>query len=376
MTIHWIAKTWRFFFRWLGNRTLDLLLTLAGLVAVFAAVGYIHFLAPASSERHLKVVTIQPGASFTEIARILETNGIVRDRRSFYLLARIREAIPKVKAGEYEVHTHMTPSEVLAKIVRGDVIKYPITIPEGFNLYQIGEVLEKAGVSPQKAFTDKARDPNFVASLGFEGDSLEGYLFPDTYNFPKGFGEELVIRQMVSRFNAIFAPLAKRAEQMGLSRRDVVILASMVEKEAMDDQERRIISAVFHNRLHRGMALQSDPTAVYGVRISRDRSGKRITRNDLLRKTPYNTYQITGLPRGPIANPGLKSLQAVLDPAEVNYLYFVSKNDRTHYFSSTLAEHNRAVGRYQRSLKKATKPESEKEKKNTRTASQEVKMQG
>ncbi len=376
MTIHWIAESWRFFFRWLGDRTTDLLFTLAGLVVVFAAVVYVHFCAPASLQRHLKVVTIQPGASFTEIARILETNGIVRDRRSFYLLARIQEAIPKVKAGEYEVHTHMTPSEVLAKLIRGDVIKYPITIPEGFNLYQIAEILERAGVSSQRAFLEKARDPLLIASLGLEGDSLEGYLFPDTYNFPKGFGEEPVIRQMVSRFNAIFAPLAKRAEQMGLSCRDVVILASMVEKEAMDDQERRLISAVFHNRLHRGMALQSDPTAVYGVKMAKDRVENRITRQDLMRKSPYNTYQITGLPKGPIANPGMKSLQAVLNPADVNYLYFVSKNDRTHYFSSTLEEHNRAVKRYQRTLKKPPKPNVEKEKKNTRVAFQNLKIQG
>lgn len=371
-----IAKSWRYFFRWLGDRTTDLLITLAGLMAVFLAVVYVHFWAPPSWEHHSKVVTIQPGTSFTDIARILETNGIVRDHRSFYLLARIREAIPKVKAGEYEVHTNMTPSEVLAKLIRGDVIKYPITIPEGFNLIQIGEILEKAGVSSQKAFLDKARDPNFVTSLGLEGDSLEGYLFPDTYNFPKGFGEEPVIRQMVSRFNAIYAPLAKRADQLGLSRRDVVILGSMIEKEAMDDQERRMISAVFHNRLQRGMALQSDPTAIYGVKLAKDRTDNRITRQDLLRKSPYNTYHITGLPKGPIANPGMRSLQAALNPADVNYLYFVSKNDRTHYFSSTLEEHNRAVNRYQRSLKKPIKPDTEKERKSTNTAAPNLKMQG
>ena len=376
MPMNRIAKGWRYFFRWLGDRTTDLLITLAGLMAVFLAVVYVHFWAPPSWERHSKVVTIQPGTSFTDIARILETNGIVRDHRSFYLLARIREAIPKVKAGEYEVHTNMTPSEVLAKLIRGDVIKYPITIPEGFNLIQVGEILEKAGVSSQRAFLDKARDPNFVTSLGLEGDSLEGYLFPDTYNFPKGFGEEPVIRQMVSRFNAVYAPLAKRADQLGLSRRDVVILGSMIEKEAMDDQERRMISAVFHNRLQRGMALQSDPTAIYGVKMAKDRTDKRITRQDLLRKSPYNTYHITGLPKGPIANPGIKSLQAALNPADVDYLYFVSKNDRTHYFSSTLEEHNRAVNRYQRSLKKPIKPDTEKEKKNTNTAAPNLKIQG
>jgi UPF0755 protein len=153
---------------------------------------------------------------------------------------------------------------------------------------------------------------------------------------------------MAARFKTVYASLAKRAEKLGLSRLDVVILASMIEKEARDDQERRLISAVFHNRLNRGMALQSDPTAIYGVREKRI----SITREDLQRKTPYNTYIISGLPKGPIANPGIKSLQAVLFPADVGYLYFVSKNDGTHYFSSTLEEHNRAVARYQRRAKK------------------------
>ncbi len=363
-------------FRWLEDRTADLLITLAGLTAVLLAVVYVHFFAPASLERHVKVVTIQAGTAFFEVARILEGKGIVRDRRSFYLLARIQDALPKVKAGEYEVHTSMTPSEVLGKLVRGEVIKYPITIPEGFNLFQISEVLEKAGVSLQKVFLDKARDPLLISALGLEGESLEGYLFPDTYNFPKGFGEEPVIRQMVSRFQAVYAPLAKRAQEMGLSRKDVVILASMIEKEAMDDQERRLISAVFHNRLQRGMALQSDPTAVYGRQREKNRGENRITRQDLLKKTPYNTYQMVGLPKGPIANPGVKSLQAVLDPADVNYLYFVSKNDRTHYFSSTLEEHNRAVDRYQRRLKKPGSPDSGSEGKSRQPALQSLKTQG
>jgi UPF0755 protein len=240
--------------------------------------------------------------------------------------------------------------------MRGDVIQYPITIPEGYDLFQVGDVLEQARVCNKKFFLEKAKEPVFVASLELDGDSLEGYLFPDTYNFPKGFGEENVIRQMVVRFKTVYASLAKRAADLGLSRKDVVILASMIEKEAADDQERRFISAVFHNRLQRGMALQSDPTAVYGLKSGKS-PNERITKQDLLRKSPYNTYQINGLPKGPIANPGWKSLQAVLYPADVNYLYFVSKNDRTHYFSTTLQEHNRAVTKYQRKSKKDSKPE-------------------
>jgi UPF0755 protein len=341
-------KPQRSLLEWCRERWLDLLITLGGMMAVLLATIYLHFLAPAGWSRNVKVVVIPSGKGFHEAARILENSGIIRDRRSFYLLARIEGAVGKIKAGEYEVHTQMTPSEVLSKLVRGEVIQYPVTIPEGYNMYQIGEVLEQAKVCSKKVFLEKARDPALIDALGMEGDSLEGYLFPDTYNFPKGFGEEQVIRQMVARFKAVFNPLAKRAEKMGLSRRDVVILASMIEKEAMDDQERRMIAAVFHNRLQRGMALQSDPTAIYGLREKRT----SITREDLQRNTPYNTYIISGLPKGPIANPGIKSLQAVLFPADVNYLYFVSKNDGTHYFSNTLDEHNRAVARYQRKVRK------------------------
>jgi UPF0755 protein len=342
------TKPHRSFLEWCKDKRLDLLVTLGGMVVVLLTTVYLHFFAPASWTRNAKVVVIPQGKSFHEIARILEDNGIIRDRRSFYLLARIEGEVSKVKAGEYEVHTQMPPREVLSKLVRGDVIQYPVTIPEGYNLYQIGEVLEQAKVCSKKVFLERVRDPAVIDSLGLEGDSLEGYLFPDTYNLPKGFGEEQVIRQMVARFKNVYASLAKRAEKLGLSRLDVVILASMIEKEAKDDQERRLIAAVFHNRLNRGMALQSDPTAIYGLREKRN----SITREDLQRKTPYNTYIISGLPKGPIANPGSKSLQAVLYPADVGYLYFVSKNDGTHFFSSTLEEHNRAVARYQRRAKK------------------------
>ena len=344
---------------WLKERTPDLLITLVGLVVALAATIYVHFLTPPSLDKNSKVVNILTGTSFHEIARILEENGIVRDHRSFYVLARFGSAIPKVKAGEYELHTSMTPSAVLEKLVRGDVIKYPVTIPEGFSVFQIGEILDQAKVCSKEIFLEKTKDHNFIAALDLDGDSLEGYLFPDTYNFPKGFGEEQVIRQMAARFKTVYASLSKRAEQLGLSRRDVVILASMIEKEARDDQDRRLISAVFHNRLNRGMALQSDPTAIYDLKKRKPRN-ERITRQDLLRKSPYNTYQILGLPKGPIANPGLRSLQAVLYPADVNYLYFVSKNDRTHHFSSTLEEHNRAVARYQRKSKMEKKGEKGK----------------
>ncbi|MCX5906591.1 MAG: endolytic transglycosylase MltG [Deltaproteobacteria bacterium] len=347
----WLSKTWQSFSLWFNARAKDVGITFVGLVIIFFGALYIHFFAPASWEKNTKVVIIPTGTSFQDISRILEENGIVRDRRTFYLFARITGAIPKVKAGEYEVNTSMRPNEVLDKLIRGEVIQYPVTIPEGYDIYQIADVLERAKVCNKQLFIAKARDRSLISSLGLEVDNLEGYLFPDTYNFPKGHGEEQIIRQMIARFHSVFRILAKRAGQLGLNEREVVILASMIEKEAVDDQERRLISAVFHNRLHRGMALQSDPTAIYGVKTG-NAARERITKQDLMKKTPYNTYIINGLPKGPIANPGLKSLEAALYPADVNYLYFVSKNDKTHYFSTTLEEHNRAVNRYQRKIKR------------------------
>ncbi len=331
-------------------RSLWIFIILCG-ITVFSGAFYIYFLAPASWVHHNRVIVISAGKTFQDAARILEETGIIRDRRAFTLLARYEGAVSKVKAGEYEFRTSMTPREVLSKLVRGEVIQYPVTVPEGYNVYQVADLLELAKVCSRKIFLEKTQDPALISSLGLEGDTLEGYLFPDTYNFPKGLGEEQVIRQMVARFKAVYASLEKKSEQRGISRREVVILASMIEKEAMDNEERRLIAAVFHNRLNLKMALQSDPTAIYGIPERKPPNGK-ITRTDLSRNTPYNTYLVTGLPRGPISNPGLKSLEAVLQPAGVPYLYFVSKNDGTHYFSSTLEEHNRAVARYQRRAKK------------------------
>lgn len=357
---HPLVEIWAAIPSWYGERKVDIWLTVLGLVIALWAAGYSHFLAPASREGHLKVVYIQEGTGFLEVSRLLEEEGVVRDRRSFYLLARLRGLIPRIKAGEYEFHTRLTPGEVLRKMVQGDVLRYPVTIPEGLNLFEIGEVLERAQVCNLEIFLAKAKDFSFIRSLGLDLESLEGFLFPDTYNFPRGFGEENAIRQMIQRFKSVYVTFAKRAEELGLTRYQVVTLASMIEKEASDDQERSLISAVFHNRLQRGMALQSDPTAIYGMSKSRR---ERITRQDLLRKTPYNTYLVNGLPKGPIANPGFKSLQAALYPAEVSYLFFVSKNDGTHHFSRTLGEHQRAVSRFQKNASRADnrKPLPEKD---------------
>ncbi|MFQ5989827.1 MAG: endolytic transglycosylase MltG [Candidatus Methylomirabilales bacterium] len=223
-----------------------------------------------------------------------------------------------------------------------------VTIPEGSTLRQIAGLLAMEGLVNGKRFLELATDPSVASSYVPDAETLEGFLFPDTYHFVKGQGENAIIEAMVHRFYQAF-PIEDelRAGQRGRSLYEIVTLASIVEKEAVVDREKRIIAAVFYNRLKKGMRLQADPTVLYG----RNRRG-RIRTRDLRAKHPYNTYIHHGLPPGPIASPGAAALKAVLEPAHADYLYFVSKNNGTHYFSKTLKEHNRAVRKYQLSRRR------------------------
>lgn len=210
--------------------------------------------------------------------------------------------------------------------------------------YFVWQALERAGLVSAEAFLQAASDPGLIESLGIEGYPFEGYLFPETYNFPKGVTAEQIIKKMVDHFRSVFTPAwTERAHAMGFTIHQVVTLASIVEKETSKPEERPLIASVFLNRLKRRMRLESDPTVIYGIK---DFDGN-LTRKDLRTMSPYNTYRIKGLPPGPIANPGRASIEAVLYPSEEPYLYFVSKNDGSHHFSPTLREHNRMVRRYQ-----------------------------
>jgi UPF0755 protein len=238
----------------------------------------------------------------------------------------------------------MQPLKLLEILKEGRVILHEIRIPEGYNARQVGRLLEEKGLLTQETFTPLIHDPDFIRRLGIDATSLEGYLFPETYYFSKHVQGEEVIETMVSRFKrAIPLEWSQRARELRLTEHQMVTLASIIEKETGVDDERPLISAVFHNRLKRHIPLQSDPTVIYALP---DFTGN-LTRKHLSRASPYNTYRVKGLPPGPIANPGAKSLEAALYPADVNYLYFVSKNDGSHYFSMTLVEHNRAVQYYQ-----------------------------
>ncbi len=299
----------------------------------------------------IKTVYIRKGTPLKQVSALLQAEGIVRSSRFFVLLATALGKKAKIRAGEYEFRSKMAPLEVLDVLVTGQVKRHLITIPEGYTLAQIAQLLDDQKIVEREEFFQKVSSPGLIASLGLPslpagpGVTLEGYLFPETYHFYREMDSEEVIKMMVHQFKKVFGPeLSRRVPLPGMSEGDVVILASNIEKETSLPEEKPLVSAVFHNRLSRGMPLQSDPTVIYGIK---DFNGN-LTKEDLLRPTPYNTYLRGGLPPGPICNPGKDSLAAALNPASVPYVYFVSKNEGAHYFSTDLEDHNRAVWRYQK----------------------------
>lgn len=295
---------------------------------------------PPGSQR----VNIAAGSALPQIAAQLEQAGVVGDAARFARLARWRDAAQKIKAGEYEFSRAATPGEVLDRLVAGDVVKLRITIPEGFTLREIAARVAAAGVGTADQFIRAASDLARLGRLGVPGKSLEGYLFPETYTVTTTTTPVEVVRAMVAQFERQLTPeLLAAARRHGLDRHGLVTLASIVQKEAGNDEEMPIIAAVFYNRLRKGMRLQADPTVIYGIA---DFDGN-LTRKHLLTPTPYNTYTRAGLPPGPIASPGIKALRAVAEPADSNALYFVARGDGQHEFNVTLEAHNRAVHRYQ-----------------------------
>jgi len=315
------------------------------LVGAMAAYGHRALDLPVQQTEIHHVVEVPEGASFKETANLLAQKGLIMSPFWFRLLGKFQDAERKIKPGEYDLHTAMRPVEILNQLVSGRVIQYSVTIPEGLTAQQISRVLGETGIVKGAEVTRLVSDPALIKALGIEAPTLEGYLFPDTYYFPKRARTEEVIRAMVGRLRQVFTPeLRAQSAALQLTEIQVLTLASIIEKETGQDAERPLISAVFHNRLRKGVPLQSDPTVIYGI----PNFNGNLTRKDLARPTPYNTYTNPKLPPGPIANPGARSIQAALNPAPVSYLFFVSKNDGTHQFSATLGEHNHAVERYQK----------------------------
>lgn len=293
--------------------------------------------------RSVKIV-VEPGQSFRAITDRLLDKETIKHPLKFRILAAHQKATTKIKAGEYRISGTMSPNQILQQLSEGKVILHRLTVAEGLNLSQVADKAAAADLCAGENFTDTATDPDFVKRMGIAGKTVEGYLFPETYFFARPVSAENIIRTMIGRFNKVFSESwEKRAHELGFSVHEIVTLASIIEKETGVAKERKLISSVFHNRLEKGMRLESDPTVIYGIK----NFDGNLTRRDLRTPTPYNTYTNFGLPPGPIANPGRASLEAALYPADTQYIYFVAKPDKTHYFSTNLSEHNLAVKKYQ-----------------------------
>jgi UPF0755 protein len=319
-----------------------LVLSLAILLFSYAAI-YLH--TPSDVKGPRKTIGIRRGMTFREVTHLLADEGIITGITRFVLLGQLSGAVREIKAGEFELSPDMTPLQVLDALTEGKVKQYKVAIPEGYTVFQIAEFLGSKGITNRDTFLERCSSPQYASSSGIGADSLEGFLFPDSYLFSKDLQPEDVIETMVKRFRQIYTPqYSERVRELGFSDYQILILASIIEKEAAISRERFLVSSVYHNRLRRNMRLYSCPTVIYGIK----NFDGNLTKKDLERYTPYNTYLIRGLPPGPICNPGKEAIVAALYPTETEYLYFVSKNDGSHHFSPTLKEHNIAVRKYQK----------------------------
>ncbi len=291
------------------------------------------------------LIEVTPEKSFREFAKELESKGLVRTALSLRAIARFKELDKDLKAGEYELSPSMTPEEILAKIVRGEMVLRRATIKEGTRALDMGPLFEAAGITTAAEFNAALSDQELIKQLNVPAASFEGYLFPETYQFPRNTPARKVITAMKGQFDSHWSPeWEDRLRLVGRSRHEVVTLASIVEKESGNVDEQPKIAGVFFNRLQLGMKLQADPTVIYGI----ENFNGNITKEDLQRPTPYNTYVIPGLPPGPISNPGRSALSATLFPERSSYLYFVGNGKGRHVFSDTLFDHNNAVNEFQR----------------------------
>ena len=305
-----------------------------------------------------KVIVIPSGAGFRKVVQILTENNLIDQPLYFHLLAYYRNAFSQIQAGEFEIQSHWTPNQLLDYLVEGRPQLHRVTVPEGLIFEEIAARLVKAGLGKMETYrTLKTNlDLRKLVEITVLADnpvvpSMEGFLFPETYFFSKNASEIMILTTMIAQFNQNYTEANRqRASKLGFSDYEVIILASMIEKETALEQDRYLVSAVFHNRLKRKMRLESDPTVIYGIK---DFDGN-LTRRHLKKPTPYNTYTNSGLPPSPICNPGKASIESTLHPADVDYLYFVARGDGSTQFSSNLKNHNKAVQRYQKNLKRSS----------------------
>jgi UPF0755 protein len=317
-----------------------------GLLAlVWIIVGLLYFQASRSmsDDTELQVFEIVPGMTLKKVSLKLSRQNLIRSASAFQAIALIQGKQKLIMVGEYNISPSMLPADILQRINSGKTVLHPVTIPEGYRITEIADLLNKQNLADKEIFLQQTKNIELVT--GVSADSLEGYLFPETYHFGKFTAEATIVKMMVETFKerALKQEFIKRAREMGFSYHEIITLASLIEKETGKDSERKQISYVFHNRLKKNMRLQTDPTVIYAI----ENFDGNIRKRDLKIDSPYNTYRHKGLPPGPIASPGLKSIVAALYPAKTVNLYFVSRQDGSHQFSATLNEHNRAVQKYQ-----------------------------
>ncbi|MDE0517971.1 MAG: endolytic transglycosylase MltG [Bdellovibrionales bacterium] len=304
-------------------------------------------------------ISIKKGMPVSEVAKTLKEAGLIKSIFYFKFLAWLSGKSTKIKSGEYVFTKDSSNWDILSTLVKGEVYLHPVTFPEGYNIYEIAKTLAEKNLLKREDFISLCYDSDFVYHLlGEKRDSLEGYLFPDTYYVSRPVNPRSLIRNMVRAFLSVYNKFSRAGRlsagsgSVRLSRHEAVILASIVEKETGQAQERSLIASVFYNRLRKKMRLESDPTILYGMmREVRDLVPLNIRKKDILRKTPYNTYRLSRFPVGPISNPGEEALKAVFKPKQSDFLYFVSRNDGSHVFSKTYKEHKKAVDYYQRGLR-------------------------
>ncbi|MEW6675539.1 MAG: endolytic transglycosylase MltG [Nitrospirota bacterium] len=320
----------------------NIIFILAGMVLLCGIYVAVELLIPLPVGSKNIEIEIPRGATFRQAVEILSKERLTRDKNLFLFIGRISGLDRKIRAGFYSIYGSMSPFDIFKMLKMGQIIEYEITIVEGDSLREIAEKLSEKGIINTEDFIQLSADKDFLFLFNIDAPTFEGYLFPDTYKIPKGMNPADAIGMMINKMREKTGELMSKTSELRLTERGILTLASIIEKEAITDEERPLISAVYHNRLKKGIPLQADPTCIYGIKSFKE----KITMADLQRKTPYNTYIIKGLPPGPIASPSIKSIIAALYPANVPYIYFVSNNDGTHSFSITPEEHLSAVKSY------------------------------
>jgi UPF0755 protein len=317
-------------------------------VILFAAYGIFrsYFIEPADpSHSNLELFEIRENSRFKDVALALESKQFIKSQWPIRILAKIEEKDTSIKAGEYQLSAAMSPQQILGIIAEGRMFLRRFTIKEGMSVKEIGPLLEQAGIISAEEFSHALSDATLLSALNIPASSFEGYLFPETYQFPRGTKPQKIITTMNDQLNKLWEPLwDEKLSHLNLTRHQLLTLASIIEKESGNTDEQPIIASVFYNRLRVGMRLQSDPTVIYGI----PNFDGNITRAHLETPTDYNTYVISGLPPGPIANPGITAIKAALNPSPTNYYYFVGNGQGRHVFSENLSDHNSAVNRFQR----------------------------